>query len=155
MPDVTLNSGQSSSITRTVRLSCFQGDNRQRGTEEGEPIVFVFWFTCCKIVYWLLMLSSVIVSGRYIAWCDPCSGPRSHNHFSNKSWKFIAVTSDLQVRLDFFKRQKRLFTTLTFTFGCWHCLLNYPEWSRTAVALHLPAMCFHWGNCSVFQECTV
>lgn len=96
MPDVTLNSGQSSSITRTVRMSCFQGDNRQCGTEEGEPIVFVFWFTCCKIVYWLLMLSSVIVSGRYIAWYDPCSGHRSHNHFSNKNWTFIAVTSDLQ-----------------------------------------------------------
>lgn len=96
MPDVTLNSGQSSSNTRTVRMSCFQGDNRQCGTEEGEPIVFVFWFTCCKIVYWLLMLSSVIVSGRYIAWYDPCSGHRSHNHFSNKNWKFIAVTSDLQ-----------------------------------------------------------
>lgn len=144
MPDVTLNSGQSSSITRTVRMSCFQGDNRQCGTEEGEPILFVFWFTCCKIVYWLLMLSSVIVSGRYIAWYDPCSGHRSHNHFSNKNWTFIAVTSDLQCVLIFQMSE----TTR-------HCLLNYPEWSRTAVALHLPAMCFHWGNCSVFQECTV
>lgn len=85
MPDVTLNSGQSSFITGTVRMSCFQGDNCRCGTEVGEPIVFVFWFTCCKIVYWLLILSSVIVSGQYIAWYDPCSGHRSHNHFSNKN----------------------------------------------------------------------
>lgn len=47
------------------------------------------------------MVSSVIVSGRYIAWYDPCSGHRSHNHFSNKNWKFIAVTSDLQCVLIF------------------------------------------------------
>lgn len=185
-----LNSGHSSFVTWTVRMSRFHRDNFQRGTEWSSVSIAAKY---CHVSQW----SVSTLLGR-----DPWLGHDSHDHFLSKNWKFLAVTFQIQEiilqpnlaeishKLSFlckcwcltkstcfasgrkiifyafiqmcFLRLIPSFTSLltsilrlTFTLGCCYCLLNCTKWSRTAVTLHLAAMCFHEGNSSVLQECTV